>query len=433
MNIREYYNNDIILPKLQNIFSGCDWFLVSGEDYSKDKPPVRVHKIDQLRNQLGNGPDIFMPLTSSKGVLGVFDLEYSHSDKRALYSPQEFNGIPFHDYVFLNYLEPIISSIEFTFGDECITDTTWSGYHILTQLERNSPVYNKLLELGSEKNRFGSPKCLEYKLMQLSSIKDYQDPKREKPIAVNDLIVYEQYGRVLEYLSHEIMRAFHFDKPISICDAKEDCISLDLSQYADPLFMRIIRTPFSSWDKHNMQEPIKSIVGEPKPFLDVVRKWRDFENRNMLHLFYLAKDYESAIEYSKKFDGIIPAAGNNVLRLVETYANSKLFKMHRDFDNAERDVSSDKYRSMENNPQLSEDFKRMFVRPNDELLKPSNLKKLSEHLIEDGWHPKHIAGLIAAFYTHPNKDWKGFWNKYTPETKANFWARIYTSLYLENL
>lgn len=432
MDIHQYYHDPKIWEQLGRVFANCDWFLLSGRDYAQDRPPVRVHRISRLGDELGNGPDIFMPIILRNGVLGVFDLEYSHSDKMALFSPEEIDGVPFHDFVFIKYLEPIISSLEAAFGDECMTDTTWSGYHILTQIERDSAVYRRLLELGKGRDAFGIPKCLEHKLVHFCCTPEPWDPKREKPPSVEDLVVYEMFGRVLEFLSHELMAAEYFDKPIVICDSAEDCISLDLSQYADPAIMRIIRTPFSSWDKHNMHEPQKSQVPENFPFLDVIRKSGKIINTNLQEIFRLAKDYEAAIRYAHYVDGSIPTAGPRVLEVVDKYAASQLYRIHHDFDEQRRDSTPDKYRLMERNQDLPDEFHEMLVHPYPELLKPRNLKRFSEHLLREGWHPKHIGGLFAAFYTHPGKGWGSFWHKYTPEAKANFWARVYTSLVLNN-
>ena len=87
MDLNEYYHHPVIKNNLINFFSGCNWFLTGGSQYSRDPswgkdPAVRVFSITELENRLGQGPDIFRPLVDRHGVLGVFDIEYYNWDKK---------------------------------------------------------------------------------------------------------------------------------------------------------------------------------------------------------------------------------------------------------------------------------------------------------------------------------------------------------------
>jgi len=460
MDIKEYYHNSIIKDRLQNFFSGCDWFLTAGSQYSRDPcwgddPPVRVYDISEFDERLGDGPDVFRPIISRHGVLGVFDLEYYNTrNKELLFLPlrREMSDIPekfgFHDLVFREYLEPVYQRISSALGDETIADMTWSGYHFLTEIKRESPVYNKLLMLGwhlRDKNAEGplmpnnqemaikmaiNIRCLEPQLIAAYSAIDEADIKRRVPTTIADGVVYTMFGRILEYLCHCVISDTQkeIDVPITICDSADQGISLDISQYGDPVYMRIIRSAFSSWDKHNMNGFVSDLVGEA-PFLDVVRKYGKFENNNLPELFELARDYESSIEYAKNFSGKIPAAGTRIFNLALQYENSLLRRFHKDFDDVEHDPDNSTYMLAEFDERFDARARQLMAAPNPELMQPKNLKWFSEHLLLHGINSKHIGGIIAARYEAEDKGWKQkYWSKYLTRTRANFWARVYCGL-----
>ncbi len=438
MNIQEYYAHPETRERLKNFFEGCSWFLVAGSHYARDPnwgkaPAVRVFKIDELQSRLGQGPDIFSPLTSRNGVLGVLDIEYYNWDKKVLFlDSTDGRRFGVHDDIFKSELEQVYKSISDMLGEDIISDTTWSGYHFITNVDRGSPVYDRLLELGMRNKKDEMPRCLEDTLIRAYLSTDSSDPKRESAIGIDDGVVYNQYGRIMEFLCHKVMKECEgrVHLPITMCDTNEECLSLDISQYADPVFMRIIRTPFSSWDKHNIIPSLSGIVNEP-PFLDVVRKYCQFENDDLDQVFRMAHDYESAIEYNKMFSGFVPRAGEKVMELIDEYEKSELFSFHQDFDSVDHDRDDENYKKAKFDKNLHISIREMMERPNPSLLQPRNIKWVTEQLIENGWHPKHIGGMLHGRYNASDKGWsENAWAKYDSKTRANFWARIYAGLKL---
>jgi hypothetical protein len=302
----------------------------------------------------------------------------------------------------------------------------------LTEIERWSPVYNELVRLGWSLRPNGTPRCLEQHLINAYQVTDPQDLKRKEQISITDGVVYQMFGRVLEYLSRRVMKETQaqVSLPITFCDTEEACLSLDISQYADPVYMRIIRSIFSSWDKHNIIESLSRMVNQPT-FLDVIRKDRGYENPDLDFLARCARNYDEAIAYEKQFDGTIPRAGENILKLVQEYEQSNLFQFHQEFDQEEHDADDGKYKLAKFDPQLSWEVRRWLEDPNPCLLAPTNLQKMIRHLLEKEWHPKHIGGMLAGRYEAEGKGWnEKYWSKYITRTRANFWARIYSGLEL---
>jgi hypothetical protein len=61
--------------------------------------------------------------------------------------------------------------------------------------------------------------------------------------------------------------------------------------------------------------------------------------------------------------------------------------------------------------------------PNDELLKPDFVRQVVIALLDRGWHPRHIAGLIRSKYER-DYGWLNLWYVYDAGTRADFHVRV---------
>ncbi len=71
--------------------------------------------------------------------------------------------------------------------------------------------------------------------------------------------------------------------------------------------------------------------------------------------------------------------------------------------------------------------------PNDLLLKPAGIQIVTRSLLAEGWHPRHIAGLIRSKFADPSFSWGIDWNDYEPGTRADFYVRLFAGLYATGL
>lgn len=46
-------------------------------------------------------------------------------------------------------------------------------------------------------------------------------------------------------------------------------------------------------------------------------------------------------------------------------------------------------------------------------------------LLSEGWHPRHIAGLIRFRFSDSNAGWGGAWDHYDPGIRAEFYTRLF--------
>jgi hypothetical protein len=69
----------------------------------------------------------------------------------------------------------------------------------------------------------------------------------------------------------------------------------------------------------------------------------------------------------------------------------------------------------------------MLAEPNDLLLQPAALQILVRVLVAQGWHPRHIAGLVASKYGRDH-GWSPGLHFHEPGVRADFYVRLFAGL-----
>ena len=140
-------------------------------------------------------------------------------------------------------------------------------------------------------------------------------------------------------------------------------------------------------------------------------------------------DLDSAREYAATAPAIIPKASKGWRKLLDDYRESSLFAFHRQFDAVSHDPEKRWKETY-----LKCDLQKMpacvampLMNANPWLLMPTNIQTVCRYFYAAGWHPKHIGGLIRAYYSQ-GPYWPVSWTKYNAETRANFWTRVYCGM-----
>ena len=118
-----------------------------------------------------------------------------------------------------------------------------------------------------------------------------------------------------------------------------------------------------------------------------------------------------------------------MLRLIADYETSSLRKFHDDFyaqehEPPERWPATYDRVPLETWPACG---RLILEQPNDLLLRPSCIRRVTRVLLALGWHPRHIAGLIRSKY---ERDFG--WTQFTgcdPATRADFYVRVFAGLF----
>lgn len=425
--ILEYYRNIDVHRRIEEFCGGekfsCEYMVGFGEFLARNgyRRPLRLtNRQDEFFGMMDQGLDLFRAVWDKKATLAVWDVEYFNLDT--------WHGLYRNQLLHFKLMEPVYLAIEellAEYGIPHINDSTSSGYHFISLIPFSSPVHRKLAQIGYP----------EESLLEKNSKTNGVDDKRSRRVPVRAARGYSAIGRLHEFLCHLIIRRTRKSSPlpVTISDAAigrmsrgREGMSLDITQYADPLYMRDIRTTFSTHQKHKVYlGKVGRATGRELPVYATLPR----NNLSFQELFDLRRDLKKAAAYAKECSGIIPDASTGWERVIDDYRESSLFSFHRDFDRVsheppERWKNTYWRLDLDSLPPCAANAIRNHTWG---LLNPTSIQHLCRVLFSIGWEPKHIAGLIRSYYeTRPG--WKTDWEKYHAETRANFWARIYCGM-----
>jgi hypothetical protein len=374
------------------------------------------------------GLDVFRAIWDRRSTVAVMDVEYFS---------KKFPGAAYaHQEAVYERLEPFHRAMMSTlrkFGINPLVVATGQGYHYSFRVANDSPVASELERLGQ---------------VDSSVLWKYLHPseKRKRVVPLADGRRYDTIGKLLEFITHEAIRArehFGCDMPVTIGDIVvgnqyQETINVDLSAFANPVFMRDVRLPFSTHHKHKVQ--IKKVgreISEKIPVQIAIPRYTPCNNHELpLHeLFRNRRHFENSANYAGAITTDIPESSRGVARLIEAYLASRLYRFHREFEQTEMDDPRDWYRTYDrfNLRSVPPCVANIVETPNPFMLQPTQIQTLVRVLTSKGWwHPKHVAGLIRSKYEREH-GWEVNWDKYDANMWACVWTRFYYGLIVNGL
>lgn len=242
-------------------------------------------------------------------------------------------------------------------------------------------------------------------------------------------------GMLLEYLAHLLVResAPAARVPVVLNGVEvgrggigQEAISIDLSQFGDPIEIRQLRTAFSTYQHHLLRPDIFG-AGTARlvpPLAAVPRGCRP-----LVWMLEHARELDQARELASCERTVLPDVSQGMERLLGEYAGSRLAQFHRDFYAVA--------------PHAAEVWPATYDRldpgsfvpcvawtlehPRDALLKPTALQHVTRALMSRRWHPRHIAGLVRSKYAR-DFGWGDRWTRMDPARRADFDVRIFAGL-----
>ncbi|HLD30368.1 MAG TPA: hypothetical protein VJC03_08495, partial [bacterium] len=254
MELGEYYRNRIVRNRIaefcggdeENPASFSSYYLVGyGKNLAETSglPFLSFEKKD-FSSILDRGLDIYRAVWDEKYLLAVLDVEYFNQD--------------FPGEVYLNpgrvfsLMEPVCSRILEIFRSFNINPgvtMTGQGYHFVFKIRKGSPVHESLEKAGHVED------SLRERYQRIRG-------KKKSALSVSEGKAFDGMGRVLEFAGHRIKRELGeagYPLPVQLTDVAvgkgergREAVSIDLSMYGDPLYMRDIRCPFSTHQKHKV-------------------------------------------------------------------------------------------------------------------------------------------------------------------------------------
>jgi hypothetical protein len=242
-------------------------------------------------------------------------------------------------------------------------------------------------------------------------------------------------GMLMEYLAQRIVSAVSAVTPIPIeltavkvtnQTGGHEAISIDVSEYGDPLYTRGTRIPFSVYLKPMQQRWLLSQEAlNSVPQMIVIPLFEMDVHQGLLAM----RDVGAVLDLARRASVQIPDSSETTLNLLNEYASSSLALFHKSFYSREQSTP-------ENWPETYDavalnDFppciSRTLLYPNEMLLKPSGIKQVVRALLARDWHPRDIAGLIRSKYER-DFGWGHMWYRYNACSRAEFYVRMFAGM-----
>ena len=411
-----------LLPQVRNRimeFCGCSGaadnctarFLVGngrtvrGYGIPEEKDIKELAQIDQILDQ---GIDIFRSLWDKKSLVASIDLDYYNED----FADEAFH----HPEAAFGKLEPAyncISRILQSYDIKHLAVMTGQGYHFSWKISQASPLNAKLENLANW------PPSLLAKY-------EHDHPFTTETIPLKKGRGHSGLGILLEFLTFKIMRECSPEAAIPVMftgltvgnsNVGRESVSIDLSAYGDPLYLRYFRCAFSLYHKLDSTANTGTLICLPRlkePLGEILGK-----RRNPVQAAKLAENISAAI----------PEATSGFARLLEEYLSSPLRQIHSHFFSGWHDEPRD-WGALYDRLDLSlfpPCVARPVSYPNAALLKPTNIQNITRILISQSWHPRSVAGLIRSKYER-DYHWGINWMLYDAANRADFYVRSFYAM-----
>ena len=382
--------------------------------------PKALHFPSELNWFLDRDLDIARSLADDKYVLLHLDIEYVNFDapSAAYLNPQRAFALQ----------QPAVNVIEtllLEWGIRPLHLITGQGHHFVWQIARNSDLAARITALSPAPELV--PLCQER-----------VPPLLQSRITADMQHTFSGIGLIMDYVAHRVkeVSAPLTDVPVEITAVHvgydsaglREMISIDISEYGDPLHTRMIRMPFTNYLKPKLTR-LAGIMGMEgdTPALRAI-PLHEMDVNGALKVRLIEDDVR---ELAGRACVAIPEQEAGTLRLLEDYMGSRLRHFHEFYYSTQHDPKetwSEKYgrTPLKKFPPC---VRNILENPNDLLLKPAGMQLVSRSLLADGWHPRHIAGLIRSKFEDPSFGWGIDWNDYEAGTRADFYVRTFTGLY----
>jgi hypothetical protein len=394
--------------------ASCEFLAASDENAS---PPFRPYSARALNSLLDDGFEICRSLWDRDALIADFDIEYVNFD-----NPAEAFVDPERVFAIQQPVEQTIQRLLEEYRIQALQILSGRGHHFVWQIQQNSAVFEMLAEIGQ-----GPP--------SLRATEEEPHPPNGNAVSTNLARAFAGLGLVMEFLAHRVKQiaAPLARIPVELTAVEvgpsehgREMISIDISEYGDPLYSRTIRVPFSVYLKPWQQPWIfdPDVLARLQPLFAIPLQGIDWRNG-----ISRMRDPQFAMELAARVSTRIPDATYGTGKLLTDYWNSKLADFHASFYSQEQhpaDVWPETYdrQPLEILPACA---RVALEQPNDLLLRPAYIRRLVRVMLALGWHPRHIAGLICSKYGR-DFGWTQFVNV-DPATRADFYTRVFAGLF----
>ncbi|TDU73356.1 hypothetical protein EI77_01826 [Prosthecobacter fusiformis] len=361
--------------------------------------------------------DIARSLGDTHSLLFHLDIEYVNFD-----SPAEAHLDPVRAFEIQEPVVKVIECLLLHWGIRPLHILTGQGHHFVWRIGRDSDVARRL-ELLDPAPEFRS-QCVEQVPPEFAQ---QIDAKAQSAFGAQSLL--------LEYMAQRIKAdaASLMDIPVEITavhvgpgrTGRREIVSVDISEYGDPLYSRMIRQPFTYYLKPWMQG-LGDDVRDQIPLVRVVPL-----HEMDVKLALQVRQVEAEVrELAKRACVRIPDETHGTGKLLDEYLGSPLKRFHEYFYSDHHDPEERWPETYHQTPGylLPPCMRSLVEDPNDRLLKPAGMQLITRSLLAKGWHPRHIAGYIRSKFENSGYGWGMNWGDYSAAIRADFYTRVFAGL-----
>lgn len=368
--------------------------------------------------------DIARSLGDSDSLLLHLDIEYvNFTDEAEAYLD------PWRAF---DLQEPVVRAIEsllLGWGIRPLHLITGQGHHFVWRVSYASAVARELAALVPDPDAVAS--CLS---------RAPESCRGEH--AATSQQAFAALALVMEYVAHRVkaQSAPHCRVPVEltavhvgpVSTGRREIVSVDISEYGDPLHARMIRMPFTNYLKpwvtgmaaaRGLEREIPAMVSLPLHEMDVRQAIAVRQVKSQVR------------ELARRACVRIPEQAEGTARLIQAYRDSTLRTFHEHFYQAHHDPQDTWWATYDRTPleTLPPCCRHVVEHPNDLLLKPAGMQLVTRCLLAAGWHPRHVAGFIRSKFENPAFGWGVDWSVYDPGTRADFYTRVFAGLHATGL
>ncbi|MBE0534057.1 MAG: hypothetical protein IH624_00185 [Phycisphaerae bacterium] len=411
MDLKEYYRSSAVQARMAEFMGGptidqatC-YFIARCRDY--DHPEFAAAQPMQLSLFLENDMEICRSLWDRHSLILHLDVEYVNFD---------FPAEPYLDPVrAYDIQQPVYEAIiDFLrrFDIHPLHLLSGRGHHFVWRISRYCSAFDNMAHITR------LPRQLETM---------YAAPLEPLGESIDPTLAaaFEGLGLVMEYVARSVQHesAVYCSLPVQFVDLStapqqrgRETVAVDITEYGDPLYTRVIRVPFSAylkpWRNGTLHHEIPPMFAVPSAGGD--------RKEDIAAL----RDAGRAAELAQRTHTEIPDASNQMEALIEAYIRSDLARFHAWFYLPDHEPKSRWPETYDRFRPDQPEIRHILDHPNDLLLKPDCIRKVVVALCRQGWHPRHIAGLIRSKYER-DYGWLSKWFNYDAGKRADFYTRLF--------
>jgi hypothetical protein len=422
----EYFKNPFVRARILEFLGGVPPSSVTSVFLARcdaaEYSEVVAQSPDDLDGFLDRGLDIARSLWDRRFLVVHLDIEYVNFD-----SPVEPYLNPGRSFELQEPVARAVQKILLEYGIQPLHLLTGRGHHFVWQIERESDVFHRLASFGRVPD-------------SLRAIYVKPHPPMGEPVPRMVGQAFAGLALVMEFLAHRIkeMSAPLARVPVELTAVEvgpsergREMISIDISEYGDPLHTRMVRIPFTVYRKHWETGYAAEARVEDQIRLMIMIPLHEMDARQAISLM---QNPQEVLALAERASVQIPVQSGAMETLVDAYEQSKLRDFHDWYyahDHEPKEIWPKTYDCTPMDA-ITPCVRHILEHPNDLLLKPAGIQMVVRTMMALGWHPRHVAGLIRSKFER-DFGWNTHWLHYDPGTRADFYTRVFAGLFVVGL